>query len=173
MKATRKHTGAETTLLLKRLAKVERTFNTPQEQWDSGQVAVTRQLFYEEIEKFESDALGVNIPQEVFIASSNGGCKTDGGKLRLDLIEPEFKRAMADILSFGMEKYGAYNWRGLNKKRVIASLERHLQEYREGQVMDTQSPNGFNLAAVAVNAMFAMMLDLHGDDEEWRTEKED
>lgn len=96
----------------------------------------------------------ISIDGKEKLFSPGGGCKTDGDKLMLQLIEPEFLERMAEILTAGAKKYGDYNWRGLDKSRVVGSLMRHLNSYRKGEVMDNQYPFGSNLAAIAVNAMF-------------------
>jgi hypothetical protein len=51
----------------------------------------------------------------------------------------------------GAEKYSERNWeKGIPISRCIASLERHLQQYKTG-LMDED-----HLAAIAVNAQFIM-----------------
>jgi len=55
------------------------------------------------------------------------GTKNDSGKTRIDLIPPEFIFAVADILTFGAQKYEPYNWaKGINYSRVFGALMRHL-----------------------------------------------
>jgi hypothetical protein len=93
------------------------------------------------------------------ILSLGRGKKTDGDKVMLQLVEPEFIEAMGYILTFGAKKYGDYNWRGLDRERVVGSLMRHLNDYRKGEKEDLYEPHGSNLAAVAVNAMFLYWID--------------
>lgn len=60
-----------------------------------------------------------NLPQE--------GRKDDTGKVRLELVAPEFLFALATILTFGAEKYDARNWeKGMSWGRVFGALMRHL-----------------------------------------------
>lgn len=99
--------------------------------------------------------------EELIVTSPNGGKKDDSGKLRFDFIVPEFLEAMAEILTPGGEKYGAYNWQGLDKERPLAALLRHLNSYRKGEFEDKDAPYGDNLAAVAVNSMFVWWLEKH------------
>lgn len=53
--------------------------------------------------------------------------KHDAGKARFDLIPVEAVAALAEVLTFGAEKYGARNWeKGFPWGRVFAALMRHL-----------------------------------------------
>ena len=55
------------------------------------------------------------------------GRKDDSEKLRYDLIPPEAIEALADILTFGAQKYSDRNWeRGMRWGRVFAACMRHL-----------------------------------------------
>lgn len=101
---------------------------------------------------------------EEMIASSNGGVKQDGGKLRYDLIEAEFLKGMATILTHGAAKYGDRNWQGLEMFRVERALMTHFNNYRLGEKIDKDEPHQHNLFAVAVNAMFMWWLDVYGNE---------
>lgn len=55
------------------------------------------------------------------------GRKDDGGKPRHDLIPPELNDAVARVLAFGADKYGARNWeKGMSWGRPFAALMRHM-----------------------------------------------
>jgi hypothetical protein len=55
------------------------------------------------------------------------GRKDDIDKPRMDLIAPEFLVGVADILTFGANKYGDRNWEeGMKWSRVFAALMRHM-----------------------------------------------
>ncbi len=40
------------------------------------------------------------------------GTKFDGGKPRMDLLDPLWLAEVARVLGFGAQKYAAHNWRG-------------------------------------------------------------
>lgn len=70
------------------------------------------------------------------------GTKHDGGKLRVDLVDPMFVRATAAGLTFGANKYGDDNWRkGIQQSRVFGALLRHLYAYWEREERDPESGN--------------------------------
>jgi hypothetical protein len=76
---------------------------------------------------------------------------TQDDKPRFDLIPTASLERLAGLYGRGAEKYGPYNWaRGIPVSRNIASLERHLQQYKRGDRDED------HLAAVAWNA-FAIM----------------
>lgn len=76
---------------------------------------------------------------------------TAEGKARPDLISPYAQMRKGEWLRKGAEKYDERNWeKGMKIGRCIASLERHLQEYKMGLI------NEDHLAAIAVNAEFIM-----------------
>lgn len=70
--------------------------------------------------------------------------KLDTGKLRLELIPPEFLEATARGLGFGAKKYSAGNWAtgaGFDHSRLYGALQRHLTAYWSGQDIDAESGN--------------------------------
>lgn len=76
---------------------------------------------------------------------------TAEGKARIDLISPYAQMRKGQWLRKGAEKYDERNWeKGMKISRCIASLERHIQEYKMGLT------NEDHLAAIAVNAEFIM-----------------
>lgn len=55
------------------------------------------------------------------------GVKYDTGKVRLELLPPEFLFAVAQILTFGANKYADRNWElGMKWSRVFGALMRHM-----------------------------------------------
>lgn len=84
--------------------------------------------------------------------SSTGAVRdTAEGKARPDLISPYAQMRKGEWLRLGAKKYTERNWeKGMKIGRCIASLERHLQEYKMGL------QNEDHLAAIAVNAEFIM-----------------
>jgi hypothetical protein len=76
---------------------------------------------------------------------------TQEGKPRYDLIPPKALERLAGLYARGAEKYGDRNWeKGIPVQRNLASLERHLQQWKMGEIDED------HLAAVAWNA-FAIM----------------
>ncbi len=72
--------------------------------------------------------------------NKTGGTKHDDGKVRLDLLPFEALQSTAEVLTFGMKKYDAHNWRkGLVWSRLIAALLRHLFAWISGQDKDPET----------------------------------
>lgn len=68
------------------------------------------------------------------------GLKYDAGKPRIDLVRPEFVEGVAHVLTFGAQKYAAWNWAGgINYSRLIAALERHIGAFKKGETVDPES----------------------------------
>jgi len=69
------------------------------------------------------------------------GRKDDKGKLRYSLIPPSATRALAEVLTFGAEKYEANNWKHVEdaESRYLDAVYRHLEAYRQGERLDDES----------------------------------
>lgn len=67
--------------------------------------------------------------------------KHDAGKLRLDLISPEFLEGLGAILTLGAAKYAAENWKQCPEpfERYYSALQRHLVAFAKGQRVDKES----------------------------------
>ncbi len=85
------------------------------------------------------------------------GKKNDDGKLRYDLLPSKELEKIVKVLTFGAEKYGVSNWQLVEgaRDRYTAGLMRHLEKYRQGEKIDTESGLE-HLAHLATNAMFLM-----------------
>lgn len=70
-------------------------------------------------------------------------CKKDlkdtFGKLRYDLVPPEWIEAMAEVMSYGAQKYDDNNWRSGVASNYEAALMRHFQAWRMGEDIDPES----------------------------------
>jgi hypothetical protein len=81
--------------------------------------------------------------------------KYDEGKLRYDLITPEFLEGLAKVMTFGAEKYEPNSWQNVEDgyNRYYSALMRHLEAIRMGEVVDADSglPHIYH---VGCNAMF-------------------
>lgn len=89
--------------------------------------------------------------------------KYDTNKLRYDLIPPEVLEALAGVLTYGAKKYKPDNWKQCeDTSRFVASLMRHFEAYRKGQLYDADS--GFlHLANVMANAMFLLYFNIKNE----------
>lgn len=68
------------------------------------------------------------------------GIKYDTGKVRMELLPPEFLYATADILTFGANKYEDRNWeKGMKWSRVFGALMRHMWCWWAGKGPTTKS----------------------------------
>ena len=82
--------------------------------------------------------------------------KADKGKLQHSLIDPEFIEGMAEVLTYGINKYKKKDsWKTVDnaKDRYLDALIRHEMEYRKGNKFDNESEI-HHLLHLAVNAMF-------------------
>lgn len=86
--------------------------------------------------------------------------KADGGKPRLELLDPVFITGIGKILTFGADKYGANNWQSATPEdveRVKGALLRHLMSYLGGEKLDPETGEP-HLYHIGCNTMF---LDYH------------
>lgn len=82
------------------------------------------------------------------------------GKPRYDLIPTLALKRVAHLYARGAEKYDDWNWsKGQPYSRIIASLERHLHQFKQG---DTDEDH---LAAVCWNALAIIHFQETGRDE--------
>ncbi len=69
-----------------------------------------------------------------------GGWKADENKTRFDLIAPDCEKALAEVLTFGANKYDDRNWeKGINFGRVYAALHRHLNSFWSRENLDDET----------------------------------
>lgn len=67
------------------------------------------------------------------------GTKFDQGKLRWDLIPPEFEEVIK-VITFGARKYTDRNWeKGINYSRLFGAVMRHLWAFLKGETRDPES----------------------------------
>ena len=68
--------------------------------------------------------------------------KYDSGKPRVELVEPKFILGLAQVLTFGAEKYAKDNWKLMtvdDRDRVYGAMQRHLLAYWGGEKIDPES----------------------------------
>jgi hypothetical protein len=86
-----------------------------------------------------------------------GGMKFDEDKLRMELIDPYFIEEVAEVLSYGAEKYDENSWQLLEdaERRYKGALLRHLYAYLRGELDDDESGLK-HLQHAATNIMFLL-----------------
>lgn len=69
------------------------------------------------------------------------GRKDDQGKARYDLIPECFEEQLAQVLTFGAEKYAAHNYLQIENAppRYYAACRRHLNAMRRGEWQDDET----------------------------------
>lgn len=66
--------------------------------------------------------------------------KHDQEKPRAELLPSAPLLAIAEVLTFGAQKYAAHNWRqGFDQSRLIGAAYRHLMAYNDGEDEDPES----------------------------------
>ena len=56
------------------------------------------------------------------------------------LLDADFLEGVANVLTFGAEKYAPHNWRGgIQQSRLIAAAYRHLGAFNKGEDLDPES----------------------------------
>ena len=94
-----------------------------------------------------------------------GGLKYDAGKLRYSLIPPEATTALAEILTFGARKYAPNSWQTVPNapERYLDALMRHLEAYRSGDLIDSESghPHIYHLLCNAAFLTYFTAKDLN------------
>ena len=61
------------------------------------------------------------------------GVKFDHGKLRYELLPPEFLLGLAEVTTFGASKYNDRNWeKGIDEERLLGAMFRHVELHRQG-----------------------------------------
>lgn len=107
---------------------------------------------------------GVSSKYNRMIIDSNGQLhfdqerKFDAGKLRYDLIPPKAIKALAEVLTYGANKYADNSWKQVKpfNDRYYAALMRHLMAWREGELKDSESGLP-HLAHALCNVMFLLV----------------
>jgi len=89
--------------------------------------------------------------------------KNDQAKPRMELLDPDYMLGVAQVLTFGAEKYDAYNWQKADKEgieRIKGAMLRHQMAYMNGEVCDPET--GLNhMYHIGCNAMFLAYFDRH------------
>lgn len=85
------------------------------------------------------------------------GTKYDSGKPRFTLIPPTALREVAEVVTFGANKYGDENWRKLDnlESRYVNAALRHINEYLTGHETDPESGRHV-LAHAVISLLFVL-----------------
>lgn len=68
------------------------------------------------------------------------GTKYDNGKPKIHLMTKDAIFEIADVLTWGANKYGTYNFmKGIEYTRLIDAALRHLLKYANGEDVDSES----------------------------------
>ena len=89
------------------------------------------------------------------------GRKFDNGKTQYGLLPPLSLKEVADVLTFGAQKYAPDNWRHVDdaKRRYFDAAQRHLWAWKAGEEIDSES--GMNHLSHAICClMFLAEFDL-------------
>ena len=91
---------------------------------------------------------------------SDKGAKHDTGKLKMELLPPGPIMDIAEVMTFGAQKYDDRNWeKGISDQRLYGALQRHLHKYWRGEVYDPE----FGLTHLAHAACcIVFLMELHG-----------
>jgi len=88
--------------------------------------------------------------------------KDDAGKIRLELIDPDFIMGVGEVLTYGANKYAANNWKLMNGQsdidRVKGAMLRHMMAYMAGEELDPESGLQ-HLYHISCGAMFLNYFD--------------
>ena len=98
------------------------------------------------------------------------GIKHDDGKPRMELLSWVALREMAQVLSFGANKYSDHNWRaGFKWTRLVGAALRHIHKWNDGEDLDEETKLS-HLAHAAVEIMFLLEHEAKklGEDDRWK-----
>lgn len=85
--------------------------------------------------------------------------KFDTGKPRYDLIPPSSMAGLAKVLTYGAKKYKPHNWKEVDSlDRYVAALYRHIEAWRQGEKIDSES-GLLHLEHALTNVAFLLELD--------------
>lgn len=88
--------------------------------------------------------------------------KHDQNKLQYSLIPPEATKALAEVLTFGANKYGKNNWQLCkDTTRYVDAAMRHFEAYRAGELTDKESGLS-HLSHLITNISFLIHFDTKG-----------
>jgi len=101
------------------------------------------------------------IIDDIKVAKSSSALRYDEGKLRVDLVPPQWVEWLAEVFTIGAKKYAEHNWKkGMKFSRMQGSMMRHLLKWQKGEKTDEES--GLHpLLHVAWNALALVYYEKH------------
>ena len=102
------------------------------------------------------------------------GVKLDKGKPAMSLMPFDALKKIAEVFTFGAEKYSADNWAdGMRYRRMSDALLRHLTAWlmREDKDDETGLDHLAHMNCCA-QMLYGMVLRGVGEDDRWKNEKE-
>lgn len=87
--------------------------------------------------------------------------KRDAGKLRMELIPPEVLEALAEVLTFGAEKYGDNTWQTVDPERYVGAGGRHGTAWRKDPNSVDEESGLSHLKHLLCNAAFLQYFEQH------------
>lgn len=90
------------------------------------------------------------------------GKKFDNGKDDWSLVPVEELNGIVKVLTYGKNKYGSWNWEGVESDRYYSALLRHIFAWRSGEKNDKESQL-HHLAHAMVNCIFLMYKEKSGE----------
>jgi len=93
------------------------------------------------------------------------GQKFDSEKIRPGLIPPECLKAIAEIMTFGADKYSADNWKLVDPDKYVDALWRHYIAWKTGEDKDAESGLA-HVAHFATNAVFLLWFEIENNKKE-------
>ena len=88
----------------------------------------------------------------------SGGSRDNQGKERFDLLSPIALFSLANVITFGTQKYGDRNWEnGFSMMDCFAAIMRHAWKWALGETYDQES-GLHHMAHVMCNCMFIIHL---------------
>lgn len=81
------------------------------------------------------------------------GDRYNEGKPLMSLLPPLALEEVAKVLTYGKEKYAAWNWlKGLDHMSILDSMERHISAWKKGEDVDPES-GLLHISHAACNAL--------------------
>jgi hypothetical protein len=96
---------------------------------------------------------------DIMPAPEQKGIKHDSGKIRPGLIPVECIKAVAEVLTFGADKYSPNGWKDVSPERYEDALWRHYIAWKTGEKNDEESRLS-HAAHFATNAIFLLWFEL-------------
>jgi hypothetical protein len=85
---------------------------------------------------------------------SNKADRHNKGKLQWHLVNMKALEPLVKVMESGAIKYGEDNWmKGLERKEILNSMQRHMNALREGELFDSES-GLHHCGHILANAMF-------------------